>query len=187
MSPSRRKGKRSIPRTRLRLTSADAQPLGPPGGTASKSALNRLNGSQSKTGPPANNPNGVLCVGRFRRLNYRVPSGDLARQPCHDGPSSPSELGPLLGRMASKTEFNGIGGLRTYTQTRAGSLWHVYQGRPQLSPVLGPFPFRAGWRGRAREVAERGRQMRRLTRGNQPKSARRTRICTCEDIRQYAD
>jgi hypothetical protein len=26
-----------------------------------------------------------------------------------------------------------------------------------------------------------------LTRGNQPKSARRTRICTCEDIRQYAD
>ena len=43
--------------------------------------------------------------------------------------------------LEPKTEFNGLGGLRTYIRTRAGPPRHVtstYK-RPQLSPELGPF------------------------------------------------
>jgi hypothetical protein len=46
-----------------------------------------------------------------------------------------SKNGPL-----SKTEFNGIGGLRAYNQNCAGSLRHFLPRlRPQRAPRLGPF------------------------------------------------
>jgi hypothetical protein len=61
-----------------------------------------------------------------------------------DRPQPPPSWGrffvSFLGR--SKAEFNGIGGLRTYTQTRAGSLRHVYlQGTASARPRAGAVSF----------------------------------------------
>jgi hypothetical protein len=69
-----------------------------------------------KTGHPwANSPNGVLYVGRLLRLIIACQAGTWHDSPVTTAPVLPRNWGRFFGRMASKTEFNGIGGLRTYT------------------------------------------------------------------------
>jgi hypothetical protein len=94
------------------------------------------------TGPRANSPNGILYVGKFLRLNSRVPSRVGTRALSGRSRCTAPRRGRFFGHLASKSEFNGIGGLRSYIQTRAGS---SPARLPRAAPVLELGPFLWYW------------------------------------------